>query len=78
MILVGGIPTFGGGRGELVGGGRKVLGGGTGVPFSGGGGSTMAAARLAKTSVEMTFNCILCFFVVEHWKTGDCLNEESR
>ena len=69
-LLAGGTSVFGGGGRELLaGGGRWVLeGGGTRVPLSGGGGSARAAARLAKTSVEMTFSCILCCFCnIEHW-----------
>jgi hypothetical protein len=66
---MGGTPVFGGGgRGFEGGGGRVFGGGGTRVPLSGGGGSARAAARLTKTSVEMTFSCILCLFCnIQDW-----------
>ena len=79
-VLAGGNSVLGGGgSGVVVGGGSGVLGGGgTRFPLSGGGGSAMAAARLAKTRVEMTFNCILffcCCCCIEH---RECSNEESQ
>ena len=78
-VLAGGNSVLGGGgSGVVVGGGSGVLGGGgTRFPLSGGGGSAMAAARLAKTSVEMTFNCIFffCCSSIDYW---ECLNEESQ
>jgi hypothetical protein len=49
-----------GGGGYVLGGGRGLsTGGRTTAPLSGVGGSARAAARLAKTRVEMTFSCIL-------------------